>query len=372
MRCTDCVILQRVPGSDFDENGVCYWCRSGYPNYKPLGVETLGQRLKTGLRQGSEVDCIVGVSGGKDSSFAVWAMKNYFGLRVEAFTYDHSGVTKEARANVRAVCETLGVPLTVCSLPGDEHRKSFNDYLEAFVEHPTTVTAGLTCVACKHLHLFGTELAVKRNAPFVVWAKCPLEDSPFLALKPQKNSTSREGLVKGGILLASELMKSPKLVGAVIRHFPMTTKGCLAFSPTSSYMKMRYGSVQQIPLFEYWPWNPKQIYATLTEAGWKKPANVPSDWHSDCSFHVLKEYMFQKILGVSYTDGFLSNQIRAGLITRADALRDLATSKRHFADALRATIRDNGDYSHLADRIDPSCFAISEESDMAAPALHTE
>lgn len=358
MRCASCVIPRRVPGSEFDQDGVCLWCRTGYPNYRPLGIEALELSLKAGLRQGSAVDCIVGVSGGKDSSFALWAMKDHFGLRVEAFTYDHFGVTEEARANIDSVCQTLRVPLTVCSLHGNQHLESFIDYFEAFIDHPTTVTAGLACVACKHLHLFGTELAVKRNAPFVVWAKCPLEDSPFLALKARENSTSREGLLKGSMLLASDLMKSPKLLGAVIGNLPLTTRGCLAFSPTSTYMKMRYPSVQQISLFEYWPWNPKEIFATLLKAGWKKPANLPSDWHSDCSLHIFKEYMFQHILGASYTDGFLSNQIRVGLIKRTEALRELGISKRYFAEALPDAIKSSG-LDRLANRIDPSCFEIS-------------
>jgi hypothetical protein len=368
MRCKKCVTPDCVPGSEFDKDGVCSWCRTGHPNYKPLGIDVLGKRLREGLRTGTEVDCIVGVSGGKDSAFALWVMKKHFGLRVEAFTYDHSGVTEPARANARAVCDTLEVPLTVCAFPDDEHRKSFVHYLDAFTNRETLVCAGLTCVACKHLHLFGTELAAERKAPFMVWAKCPLEDPPFLALKSKQNSTSREGLAKGGFLLASEVLQSKTLFGAVVRHFPVTLKGCLAFSPTSSYMKLRYPSVQQIPLFEYWPWNPKEIYATLINAGWKKPTNVPSDWHSDCSFHVFKEYMFQKMLGATYTDGFLSNQIRAGIITRADALHDLAVSKQHFAQQLPHAIKELG-LEYLGDKIDPACFNIFEIGEFNEPVL---
>lgn len=371
MRCKKCVIPQCVPGSEFDENGVCSWCRTGFPNYKPLGVGALKARLESGFRKNSDVDCIVGVSGGKDSSFALWAMKHYFGLRVEAFTYDHAGVTQEARDNVRSVCSALGVPLTVTSLGNDEHRRSFRDYFGAFIDRPTNITAGMSCVACKHLHLFGTELAVKRGAPFVVWAKCPLEDSPFLALKPIKNSTSREGLIKGGMLLAGEVMRSRILLSAILQHFTMTGKGCLAFSPTSSYMKMRYPSVQQIPIFEYWQWDPKLIYATLERAGWKKPTSVHSDWHSDCDFHPIKEYMFQKILGVSYTDGFLSNQVRAGLITRVEALKELAISKRHFAKALPASLAKVG-LEYFANQIDPSCFTAScSDFEHQLDLLHT-
>jgi hypothetical protein len=352
--------VDRIPGSDFDDRGVCSWCRSGYPNYRPLGIEFLRQTIHARLRPDSEADCIVGVSGGKDSAFALWALKREFGLRVEAFTYDHDGVTEHARANVRSVCSTLDVPLHVFSLGDHRHLNSFKDYFEAFLAHPSPVTAGMTCVACKHLHLFGSHLAAKKHAPFAVWANCPLEYSPFLALKSRGIGTRREGLVKGGALLAAEVLKAPRFMSAIARHFTLTLEGCLAFAPGSPYLKLRYPSVQQLVFFEYWPWNPAEIYGILSnEAGWRKPTGIPDDWHSDCTFNVFKEFIFQSMLGVSYTDGFLSNQIRAGLITRDHALLQLADSKRFYAHALPRALEMTG-LAHLASGVDLSCFDIAE------------
>jgi hypothetical protein len=66
------------------------------------------------------------------------------------------------------------------------------------------------------------------------------------------------------------------------------------------------------------------------------------------------------MLGVSYTDGFLSNQIRAGILTRDEAWHELVQSKEYFAKALPAALRRVG-LAHVASRIDPSCFAIQEE-----------
>lgn len=44
--------------------------------------------------------------------------------------------------------------------------------------------------------------------------------------------------------------------------------------------------------------------------------------------------MFQKMLGASYTDAFLSNQIRYGSITREEAWKKLVASKNYYADEL--------------------------------------
>lgn len=214
----------------------------------------------------------------------------------------------------------------------------------------------MTCVACKHLHLFGTRLAAELNAPLVVWANCPLENSPFLALKYRGQEAGRDGLLKGAALLTREVLSSPELLQSIARHFAMTFQGCLAFSPGSPFLKWRFPSVEQLLFFDYWPWNPSEIYSTLSrETAWKKPGDCPNDWHSDCTFYVFKEYLYQNMLGVSYTDGFLSNQIRARILTRDEALRELAASKRYFAAALDEALRRVG-LEHLSDRVDSSCF----------------
>lgn len=361
MRCRLCLLTDQVPGSDFDETGVCSWCHTGYPNYKPHGIEALDSHIRQRLRPNSEADCVVGISGGKDSSFVLWALTKHFRLRVQAFTYDHDGVEPFARENMKAVCESLGVPLAVPTLGPETHLQSFRDYFSAWLEHPSAVSAGMTCVACKHLHLFGTELAEKLRAPFVIWGKCPLEDSPFLALKYDSEKGGREGLLKGGALLTKEVLSSPKLLEAIAAHFTMTVKGCLAFSPDSPFLKWRFPSVEQLLFFDYWPWDPKEIYAAIMGGtGWKKPANRPNDWHSDCVFDVFKEYLFQSTLGVSYTDGFLSNQIRAGILTRDEAWHELVESKAYFAMALPKAVQRVG-LEHLSARIDASCFAIREQ-----------
>jgi len=361
MRCRQCILTDQVPGSDFDETGVCLWCRTGYPNYNPLGIGVLDSYIHQRLRPDADADCVVGVSGGKDSSFVLWALVKHYRLRVQAFTYDHDGVEPLARENMKAVCESLGVPLEVVTLPPETHLQSFRDYFSAWLEHPSAVSAGMTCVACKHLHLFGTRLAYKLGAPLVIWGKCPLEDSPFLALKYDSEKGEREGLLRGGALLTQEVLSSPKLLEGIARHFKMTALGCLAFSPDSPFLQWRFPSVEQLLFFNYWPWNPKEIYSTITgETGWKKPANRPNDWHFDCVFDVFKEYLFQSMLGVSYTDGFLSNQIRAGLLTRDVAWHELVESKKYFAKALPGALQRVG-LEHLSPRIDPSCFSIREE-----------
>jgi tRNA(Ile)-lysidine synthase TilS/MesJ len=71
----------------------------------------------------------VGISGGKDSSFALMELKRSLGLRVEAFTYIHEGSTPFAYENAQQLCKRLDVKHHVISLPGKAHLNSFKDFL---------------------------------------------------------------------------------------------------------------------------------------------------------------------------------------------------------------------------------------------------
>lgn len=261
------------------------------------------------------------------------------------------------------------MPLAVETLGPETHLQSFRDYFSAWLEHPSAVSAGMTCVACKHLHLFGTRLAEKLSAPLIIWAKCPVEDWPFLALKYDSEKGGREGRLRGGALLTQEGLSSPKLFEGSVRNFTITALGCLAFAPDSPFLKWRFPSVEQLLFFDYWPWNPQEIDSTIiSETGWKKPTNRPNDWHSDCVFDVFKEYMFQRALGVSYTDGFLSNQIRAGILTRDEALHELVESKEHFAEVLPEALQRVG-FEHLSRPVlTPPALRSGSKCDRLRPA----
>jgi hypothetical protein len=352
------LLTDRIPNADFDDHGICALCREGYPNYRPIGIDAFAAALDAIGRGQGDVDCVVGVSGGKDSTFALWAMKEHFGRRVHAFTYDHDGVHEQARRNVREACRALDVPLTVVSLPPKVHSRTFARYFRAWLQHPDVVTAGLTCVACKHLHFFGTDLAAKLNAPLVVWATCPLEVPPFVALSNHKDVGKRASPVHGAMLLGKTVLSTPHLAGAILSSLATTTKGCLLITPeTSPYLRFRYPSVHHLSLFEYWPWNPTEIYRTLEErTGWRAPSKAQEDWHFDCNYHVLKEYMFQSLYGIGYIDGYYSNLIRANLMTRDEALQKVEGIRLALAAELEESLKkaDLGDLKHC---VDPSCFA---------------
>lgn len=116
--CTRCIYDERVPAISFDDEGVCNYCRqvegliAQYGTGQPKGEASFASILDDIRRdgKGKKYDCIVGVSGGTDSSYLVHLAKEW-GLRPLAVHYDNTWNSAIATTNIHKVLSGLGVDL---------------------------------------------------------------------------------------------------------------------------------------------------------------------------------------------------------------------------------------------------------------------
>lgn len=116
--CTRCIYDSNVPAITFDEDGVCNYCKmvddlqeqykTGTPEGEGKFLEIVKQIKIDG--QGKKYDCVVGVSGGTDSSYMVIKAVEW-GLRPLAVHYDNTWNTAIATENIRKVLGKLNVDL---------------------------------------------------------------------------------------------------------------------------------------------------------------------------------------------------------------------------------------------------------------------
>ena len=363
MRCSKCILPDTVPGISFNENNECNYCEEKFPFYSPGGEDKLSDLLRANLRKDSAADCLVGLSGGKDSTYALITLKEKYKMRVEAFTYVHEGSAAFSIENAKETCKQLDIKHHIVSLENQLHLKTFTGFFEAWIKSPSVTTAGMTCVACKHFHILGSKIAEERNIPMIAWANSPLEYSPFLALKiigNKKEQHKRESNTKGSVLLMKEILKTREFPLTFFKHFDTCYKGCLSAFPTSGYLKKKFPDITPVFFFEYHNWNPTQIKDFVKKrVDWKIPGKK-DDWHSDCLFHFFKEYMFLSMLRASYTDGFLSNQIRYNLMTREEALLKLKESRKANLEGLLKSL-EILNLQHLKNKMDLNVFSVDSE-----------
>ena len=116
--CTRCIMDSSDPEITFDENGVCSHCHQYDKNvlqmgYKPgKSQEELKQIIAEmkAAGKGKEYDCILGISGGVDSSYLAY-LTAQMGLRVLAVHVDAGWNCDVAVSNIQKMCEKLKIDL---------------------------------------------------------------------------------------------------------------------------------------------------------------------------------------------------------------------------------------------------------------------
>jgi N-acetyl sugar amidotransferase len=134
--CSRCIYDSSIPKIEFDENGICSYCKMSddlaemYSTGKPEGYNKFNEIIEEIKRKGKgkKYDCVVGASGGTDSSFMLHLAVKEWGLRPLAVHYDNTWNTSSATENIRKVTSKLNIDLythVVDNKESDDIIKSF-------------------------------------------------------------------------------------------------------------------------------------------------------------------------------------------------------------------------------------------------------
>ncbi|MBK6381500.1 MAG: 7-cyano-7-deazaguanine synthase [Chitinophagaceae bacterium] len=116
--CTRCVMDTSDPDISFNEQGVCNYCNN-YDNemsrfwYRGKAGEDRMNQIVSKIKEqgkGKEYDCIIGLSGGVDSSYLAYIGKQ-LGLRMLAVHVDAGWNSELAVQNIQNICTKLDIDL---------------------------------------------------------------------------------------------------------------------------------------------------------------------------------------------------------------------------------------------------------------------
>ena len=140
-RCTRCVMDSSVPGIRFDSAGVCNCCtefleeKARRPLEDRIARDAAFKKLVADVREagkGREYDCVVGVSGGVDSSWVlVTAVR--LGLRPLAVHMDNGWNSELAQNNIANLVRGLGLDLDTHVIDWREYRGLMQCFFDADV-----------------------------------------------------------------------------------------------------------------------------------------------------------------------------------------------------------------------------------------------
>ena len=116
--CTRCIMDTSVPGITFDGEGVCNFCRVQDNLEKAFPLNEEGQRKWSAIirrikREGrsKKYDCVIGISGGRDSIYSLYLVKKVYGLRPLAVHFNDGFGNPVAGENMTRAVTRLGVDL---------------------------------------------------------------------------------------------------------------------------------------------------------------------------------------------------------------------------------------------------------------------
>ncbi len=136
--CRRCIVDTTVPGHNFDEQGICSYCRlhekldEQYP-LNERGEENFRRIIERIKRQGKNkrYDCVVGISGGRDSIYTLYMTKKILGLRPIAVHFNDGFGNPVAGENMKKATQKLDVELRTVTSDWRESKDLRIAYLEA-------------------------------------------------------------------------------------------------------------------------------------------------------------------------------------------------------------------------------------------------
>lgn len=316
-RCTKCVLPHTFPYIKFDEQGACNYCQEGTPTSVD-DKSTLEAKISNYRSKDGSADCIVALSGGRDSCYGLHFVKRELGLNPIAYTYDWAMVTDEARRNSARVCGELGVEHIIRSADILTKRKNIRLNIEAWLKRPALGMIPLFMAGDKQFFHYATQVSKQTGIPLVIF--CGGNNLEITRFKTgfcgvqDRSTNTMVGLDQlGKIKLLTYYAKNFLLNPSYLNRSMFDT----LFAFYSTYVSRQ----EFLYLYRYVDWDEKVIADTLSKHyGWESSGDSASTWRIGDGTAAFYNYIYHTVAGFSEHDTFRSNQIREGLITREQAV----------------------------------------------------
>ncbi len=309
--CSRCIYDERVPSIVFDEDGVCNYCKQidklveEYGTGKEKGKTEFFKIIETIKSEGKnkKYDCVIGVSGGTDSSYMVYQALQW-GLRPLAVHYDNTWNSSIATENIRKVLGKLNVDLYTHVVDNKESDDIFKSFFLASVPE---IEAATDLALAETLY----RAAAKHDVKYV------FEGHSF---------------VTEGITPVGKNYFDGKYIQSIHKQFGTRKMKTYPLMTFSKFMKWTvFKQIRKIRPFWYLEYSKDEARAFLEkEYGWQYYGGHHLENRMTAFFH---SFYAPVKFGADFRNNTLSALVRNGKITRAEAWSEYNT-KPHLEDDL--------------------------------------
>ena len=317
-RCTKCILPESYPFMNFDEHGVCHYCRN-WRKITVKGEQALRDFVEPYRSKDGSPDVIVAFSGGRDSAYGLHYVKQELGMNPVAFTYDWGMVTDLARRNQARICGKLGVEHIVRSANIAKKRRYIRKNVEAWLKKPELGMVTLLTAGDKEFYHYARELRKETGIKLVIFcAGNMIEDTPYktgLCGVLEKD----HGMTLTGLKLKDEM-------GLLWYYAKNYLKNPAYFNESmldtlNAYYQTFVVKDDFLYLYHYLRWDERTIVDTIRrEYDWEVAKDTTSTWRIGDWTAAFYNYIYDTIAGWTEDEVMLSNFIREGEKTREEAL----------------------------------------------------
>ncbi|TRZ52678.1 hypothetical protein D4S03_03055 [bacterium] len=327
-RCIKCILPETFPGIKYNSRGVCNYCLE-QPPVKVLGPEALRKELARYRNKGKEYDCIVPISGGRDSTFVLYKIVIKYKMRVLTLTVDSGFILPEGLRNIKVITQKLKVPHVW--LRDEKKIKTAQENtrikFQGWLKKPSinTIVPVLNS-GDKTMNLQMARYAKDNGIPLIIGGNFVGNSSfeeehwkrGFMGVFPDDRGRFTIGAkIKLVACYFLEFLKNPyNFKGSIISEY--FTGGSVYF-----FEKLfRPKGIDFLGFFDYIYWNEKEIVKTVCDKlSWEGAADHTTTWRIDDSAYPLLNYLYYKLVGFTEHDEMYSKMIRENQLTREEGLK---------------------------------------------------
>ncbi len=321
--CTRCIYDSSVPQITFDEKGVCNYCKMTDDLISEYGTgNAKGEKILLGIIEelklagkNKKYDCVVGVSGGTDSSYMLhWAIEK--GLRPLAVHYDNTYNTAIATQNITNITSKLNIDLFTLVVDNNEVDDIYKSFFLANVSEID---------ACTDLALAETMY----RAADKVGVKYILEGHSF---------------IEEGISPLGKNYFDGKYIASIHKQFGKLKLKTYPNMPFWTFMKwIAVKKIKKIRPYWYLDYNKEEAKKLLKEKyGWQDYGGHHLENRMTAFSHSV--YFPQKF-DIDYRNNTLAAKVRNGKMNRDDSIKEYYETPPFIEEGLVDYIKKRMDFS---------------------------
>lgn len=320
--CTKCIMPDTRPGITFNKEGVCIACQNHEQKKKVDWKERYGELEKLCARyrrkQEGEYDCIIAVSGGKDSHYQVYVMKELMNMNPLLITVeDVFTMTEAGRHNIQNITEAFGCNL-VSFKPNRRAAKKICRYMFETYGRPLWYVDRL-------LYTVPLYFASSLNIPLVVYGENVSYE--YGGIDDKETYSARRQVFNGVApdIQIEELMQAG-VTGDELAYLKAPDDAML-------------NALEPIYLSYFLEWNAVKNYEFAKTRGfrsleheWERTNHIENFNQIDSYGYLLNAWMKFPKYGHAYATDYAARWVRYGILTREEAVK-LAEEKDHALDS---------------------------------------